>query len=511
MTSLVAQVTSGFLCEQRSYGQDSFVCVCNATYCDSFDFLETRPADFVQVFVSSRDALRFQKNIIQVDKGGESSPDVDIKVDTTKSFQSIIGFGAAFTDAAGISSLLLGDEMSTKVIDQYYSPIGLKYNLGRVVIGGSDFSDHKYSYDDREDGVEDLALDHFSLMKEDFSLKIPFIKRAQSLSTEELLLYASAWSAPAWMKTNNALNGRGFLKGNATGPYYEAWAKYYVKFLDAYKKEGIKFWGLTTGNEPINGLIPKFPFNCLGFTPSLQRDFIKYQLGPVLNASNYGHLKIMILDDQRYQLPFWISPILKDPEASKYVAGIGLHWYGDPYAPSSLLTRTHNKYPDKFILGTEATNVGKPLLGNWERGEKYLSSILTDTNNFMTGWVEWNFALNLEGGPNWVNASADSPIIVNATAGEFYKQPTYYALAHVTRFVPRNSKKVAIQVKDHSWKFPFIVGIEANSFVTPTNQKVTIVLNKYAESKIVKITEVDNNLTYQLTLPPKSFATFIRA
>lgn len=128
------------------------------------------------------------------------------------------------------------------------------------------------------------------------------------------------------MKSNNNITGPGHLKGRPGEKYYKLWAEYLVKFLDEYKAHGIDVWGITTGNEPVNGLLaPLATFNNMGFTPYTQRDFIKLDLGPTLNASGYGpeQLKVIIMDDQRIWLPFWSQIVLGDPDAAKYVAGTG--------------------------------------------------------------------------------------------------------------------------------------------------------------------------------------------
>ncbi|CAN8029207.1 unnamed protein product, partial [Ixodes persulcatus] len=128
--------------------------------------------------------------------------------------------------------------------------------------------------------------------------------------------------------------------------------------------------------------------------------------------------------------------VLGDPEAAKFVQGVAVHWYANDYMGPWVLDKTHNNFPDKFILATEAcegwrsSDVEKVILGSWNRAENYAHDILEDLLHWATGWVDWNLALDLSGGPNWANNFVDSPIIVNATGREFYKQPMYYALAH---------------------------------------------------------------------------------
>nr|CAD7417790.1 unnamed protein product [Timema poppensis] len=127
----------------------------------------------------------------------------------------------------------------------------------------------------------------------------------------------------------------------------------------------------------------------------------------------------------------------------------------DAYSSVNNLDTVHEEFPDKFLLYTEASNLHSSrqapvLLGSWSRGEAYMSSIIEVTNHWVTGWVDWNLALDLDGGPNWANNTVDSPIIVNATADEFYKQPMFYALAHFSKFVPPGSFRISLETENNS-------------------------------------------------------------
>ena len=115
-----------------------------------------------------------------------------------------------------------------------------------------DFSTRIYTYDDNPG---DFNLTNFNLALEDLNYKIPVIQAALSQSKREVKLFGSPWSAPAWMKNSNSTVG-GQLIGLAGNKYHKTWAEYFVKFLEAYKNNGIKLWGVTVENEPIAGYIP---------------------------------------------------------------------------------------------------------------------------------------------------------------------------------------------------------------------------------------------------------------
>uniref|UniRef100_A0A663ELQ1 Glucosylceramidase n=1 Tax=Aquila chrysaetos chrysaetos TaxID=223781 RepID=A0A663ELQ1_AQUCH len=183
---------------------------------------------------------------------------------------------------------------------------GIEYNLVRVPMASTDFSIRLYTYADAEG---DFELKHFNLTEEDTRMKIPILQAAQAVAKRPLSLYASPWTSPVWMKTNGAMTGRGTLKGSPGDKYHQAWAKYFIRFLDEYAKHNLTFWAVTAGNEPTAGEIVFYPFQCLGFSPEHQRDFIARDLGPALANSSHRDVRLIILDDQRVMLPYWAQVV----------------------------------------------------------------------------------------------------------------------------------------------------------------------------------------------------------
>ncbi|XP_068229944.1 lysosomal acid glucosylceramidase-like [Palaemon carinicauda] len=393
----------------------------------------------------------------------------EFNLDPEVTYQNVLGFGGAFTDSAAKNWLSLSPSTRDHLLRSYFSSIGIEYNIGRVNMGGCDFSWRTYSYDDVEG---DVALEHFALQEEDTVYKIPMIQRAKELSEKPIRLIASPWSAPIWMKSNDQFQGMGHLLEEM----YQPWAEYFVRFFKGYQEHDIDFWGVTAQNEPINGNVPFFWFNCMGWTADTQRDWIAGHLGPTLESNNLGDLKLMIMDDQRYLLPDWAVTVLNDTEAAQYVDGIAVHWYWDDFSSPNLLTRTHELFPDAFLLGTEACVGDKPYevevaIGSWERLERYANDIITDLNHWVSGWTDWNLALDTGGGPNWANNFVDSPIIVNETADEFYKNPMFYAMGHFSKFVQEGAQRIEL------------TPISATSLNTvalknPDNSIVIVILNK---------------------------------
>lgn len=158
-------------CFAREYG-DGIVCVCNSTHCDHIEPIkdEDLKPDILHVIESNKDGARFLTSTLNVKQRSENRPGVVIRINRNSTYQSLLGFGAAFTDSAGITTTSLGPELTKVIIDNYWSSKGLQYTIGRIVIGGCDFSPRKYTYDDDADG--DMELNHFNLTQEDFDYKV---------------------------------------------------------------------------------------------------------------------------------------------------------------------------------------------------------------------------------------------------------------------------------------------------------------------------------------------------
>nr|CAD7448937.1 unnamed protein product [Timema bartmani] len=478
----VISVSTDVPCAPRSYGPTRMVCVCNSTHCDTVDKPTPVPKGRFLWYTSNRGGLRFHKTT------GDFLPTVAprglrLRVSRSTEYQAVVGFGGAFTDAAGINILSLSTQAQYNLLKSYFSPEGLEFNVGRVPIAGCDFSTHTYSYDNVSG---DETLQHFKLTKEDFTYK----EKPPSIHPTEIRTSISPSSAVE-LNTTSAL----------------ANYSHRGRFLDAYKKEGLKFWAISTGNEPANGIIPVNRFNSLGWTPYTQRTWIAENLGPALRNSRHKKTKLLALDDQRFMLPWWVNIVMSDEKAAAYIDGVAVHWYWDGLFPASLLDYTHDSHPDKFLLATEACVGDKPWeftkvdLGSWTRGEAYMEDIIQDMNHWVSGWVDWNLALDLTGGPNWARNFVDAAVIVNATADEFYKQPMFYALGHFSKFVPEGSVRVEVGLSTNT-------GIRAVAFRTPSGCLVIIFYNRYNHDIPVTISDSDTG-SFKIMVSRRSFNTIL--
>ncbi|XP_015791068.1 glucosylceramidase [Tetranychus urticae] len=500
-------------CIKRYFNQNSFVCACDTRSCPPIPGTTRPPKGYLDQWVSSRTQHRFHLTRVNLNHLTRPlyPPSLVVTLRSNDRRQTIHGFGGAFTDAAGLNLLTLPMDLRDQIMKDYVSTHGIDYAIGRVPIAGTDFSSRVYTYDDNND-EEDLELKNFALQPEDTNLKIPMIKRALELKNGPFRLICSSWSSPGWMKTNNNITGSGFLRGIPGGPFYKAWARYLVKFLDSYAKEGVDFWAITTQNEPTQAIENEdFFYNNLGFTPENLRDWIKDDLGPELEKSGYGrdNLNLLLYDDAREYLPNYTQVVLTDETAASFVNGVAFHWYKIDNRPRyNELNVVHDKFPNHFLISTEACegyerfSTRRAQLGNWTRAETYAIDIIEDINRYTTGWLDWNLVLDLKGGPSWANNPTDGLILVDTDRKIYYRNPMFYSLGHFSKFIPPGSVYIGHQVQGNSR------GVYLAAFEDPSNQKVIVILNTN-DNPVNLVINKFASVSVPITLDPHSIRTLI--
>jgi glucosylceramidase len=262
------------------------------------------------------------------------------------------------------------------------------------------------------------------------------------------------------MKTNNRMDSGGTLRPE----YRDAWARFYVKFVEAMQRdEKIPVWALTVQNEPEAVQVWE---SCI-FSPEEERDFVRDHLGPTLAKANLGGVKLLGFDHNRDIFEKRADALFGDADSAQYLWGSAIHWYvSEDFAASS---RVHAKFPAKQILFTEGCWEGGLKLGRWDRGERYARNIIGDIRNWVCGWIDWNIVLDQNGGPNHVGNLCDAPVIVDTTTGEVHYQTSFYYIAHFSRYVLPGAHRV---VSTGGAK-----GLEHVAFVNPDGTLVVIVLN----------------------------------
>jgi len=393
--------------------------------------------------------------------------DVTVTIEPHITFQEILGFGGAITDAVVHVWSQLDKQTRQRVIDLYFGENGNRYTLARIPINSCDFSLFSYSFDDTPD---DFNLKHFDWgLSHDAKTKIPFAKRALNATGGRLRFFAAPWSPPAWMKGNNQMTSSSTpcLKYDKEERYHKAWALYLARWIQAYRKQGIRIWGLSVQNEVEFAA----PWEACVWTPQEMRDFIANHLGPTFEKE-VPDVKIMIYDHNKDHILKWASTIYSDPASAKYVWGTAFHWYsGDGFEN---LQAVYDSFPDKALLASEACNCPGVIIDDWTRAEAYGHDILGDLNNYAVGWVDWNLILDHEGGPNHLSNFCDAPMIADLRPGSsrsVHIQPTYYYLGHFSRFLPPGSVRLHAKVEGNPL-------MEVTAFRTPEGRIVVIAINR---------------------------------
>lgn len=389
--------------------------------------------------------------------------EVSIFVNPNKTFQTFLGIGGAITDASAEVFDKLSKEKQEEFLKAYYNlEDGIGYTLARTPIHSCDFSSASFTYvSDEDKELKSFSIDH------DQEFRIPLIKRAINAAGGELPLYASPWSPPAFMKSNNDM-----LQGGKLLPeYYESWALYYTKFIKEYEKEGIPIWGITIQNEPM--AVQRWE-SCI-YSAVEERDFLKNYLGPIMEMEDLDNKNIVVWDHNRDLITNRANTIFDDPEASKYAWGIGFHWYeiwaGGEYMYENL-ARIKESYPDKKLLFTEGCVEGfdETQYQRWSNGERYGQSMINDFNQGTVGWTDWNIILDETGGPNHVNNLCFAPIHADTRTGELIYTPSYYYIGHFSKFIRPNAKRVStVSSRSH---------LLSTSFLNEDGKMVTVVMNQ---------------------------------
>jgi glucosylceramidase len=408
-----------------------------------------------------------------------------IQVDKNKRFQTILGFGGAFTEAAAYTLSRMSEANQQEILRAYFDKNeGLGYNIGRVAIHSCDFALENYTY--IEDG--DTTLSTFDIARERRWV-IPMIQEAERIAGQPIQLLASPWSPPAWMKTNNDMNHGGKLKPE----YRDVWARYYVKFLDALKAEGLTPFAITVQNEPAAVQIWD---SCI-YTAEEERDFIKHHLGPVMK-DHHPDIHIVIWDHNRDILVERGDTVLQDEEARAYVWGTGLHWYVSEAFEN--LTTLHNLHPDKHLIFTEGCIEGGVHLGAWHTGERYARNMIGDFRNYNEGYLDWNLVLDETGGPNHVGNFCDAPIICDTTTDTIHYESSYYYIGHFSRHIQVGAIRTESIGQSDT--------LQHVSFLNPDGSEVLVVLNETDETKHLHVRFTDEDAV--IVLEPHSISTLVK-
>lgn len=448
----------------------------------------------VEVYETSAEGNKLEKVNSFVGGVGE----IELKINPDEKFQAISGFGGSFTESTAYLLDSLSPANRDKILQAYFGEDGARYSLTRTHINSCDFSLSNYSY---APVAGDTELKHFSI-DEDRDDLIPLIKDAMAISEDGFKIIASPWTAPPWMKTNNHWCG-----GELLPEYYDTWALFFSKYLDAYKAEGIDIWMLTVENEPLGN---NSNWESMHYTAEQMVDFVKNHLGPQLDADGKEDIKILAYDQNRdSHLYHWADVVYENEESSKYFDGFAVHWYASTYDwfPKAL-DYLYEKAPGKHIIQTEACVDGQ--VPAWQDDEwywskeardwgytwapddekylhpeyvpvyRYARDIIGCLNSHVDGWVDWNMVLDRQGGPNWFENWCTAPVIVDPEQDEVYFTPLYYVMAHFSRYIRPDAVRIGFENSDDK--------LMVTAAKNPDGSIAVVILNMEEEAKNIKLT-----------------------
>ncbi len=406
-----------------------------------------------------------------------------INVDVATTYQEMDGFGFTLTGGSAMHLYNMSSSKRTAILNELFSvensSIGISYL--RISVGASDLDDAPFSYDDLSIGQTDEDLDHFSIEPDEAYL-IPVLKEILAINPDIKIL-GSPWSAPTWMKTNGSTIG-----GELKEEYYDAYANYFVKYIEAMAAEGITIDAITVQNEPLHD----------GNNPSMympasdQSQFIKNALGPAFETADID-TKIIIYDHNADNTDYPIS-ILNDADANKYIDGSAFHLYGGDI---DNLSRVHNAHPDKNLYFTEQW-IGAP--------GSFGDDIVWHVNNLIIGgsrnWcktiLEWNLAADSNLEPHTDGGCTQCLGALTINGDDITRNPAYYIIAHASKFVRPGS--VRIESNELS-------GLSNVAYYTPDGETVVIVVNTSGSEMQFNIDRGDDLFTTKLAA--NSVATYI--
>jgi glucosylceramidase len=460
-----------------------FVSICSLLWL-SCTQKEVPKATSIQTWLTTADKsslFKLQDRTIAFSLDSSALP--TIVVDTTQRLQEVDGFGFSLTGGSAqlINSLSAANQDSLLRELFLTDDSGIGISFLRISIGASDLDDHVFSYDDLPSGSTDVNLEKFTMVEDQKNL-IPVLKKIVALNPD-IKVMGSPWSAPAWMKSNGSPKG-GLLKQE----FYPAYANYFVKYLQAMEKEGIKLHSITIQNEPEN---PKNNPSMV-MTAVEQAVFIRDHLGPAFKTA--GLTTKIILFDHNCDNPDYPITVLNDTNARQYVDGSAFHMY---LGEITAMSKVHDAHPDKNLYFTEQWTSGDGDFGGdlkWHVENLIVGAM----RNWSRTVLEWNLAADPKFNPHTTDGGCDRCLGALTISDQVSRNVSYYIIAHASKFVRPGSVRVGSNLVD---------GLPNVAFINPAGEKVLIVLNTKDQSQSFQIRL--GGQTASSSLGPGAVATFV--
>jgi glucosylceramidase len=404
--------------------------------------------------------------------------DQAIVLDPERKFQPILGFGAAFTDAACYMFNQLSSSAREPLFHELFDPAEMGLNVCRTCIGSSDYSTKVYSYDE---GEADPDLKRFSI-EQDRQYILPMLREARKVNPD-IFLFSSPWSPPGWMKAGGSMLG-----GSMRRRYLPSYAHYFLKFLQGYAAEGVSIQAVTPQNEVDTDQDGRMPA-CI-WPQEYEIEFVRDDLGPLLEKEGLS-TKIWILD-HNYNLWGRAVAELDDPGLRKYCNAIAWHGYaGTP----DMMTKAHEAHPDAEMYWTEGgpDYTSPDYLTDWAKWGKTFSEIL---RNWCRSITAWNFALDEKGRPNLGPFPCGGLVTIHSQTREITRSGQYWAFAHFSRLVRRGARRIDSQST--------LADVQHVAFENPDGRRVAVVTNAgLARPAVLQI----GNMESEIALDKNSITT----
>lgn len=404
-----------------------------------------------------------------------------IVLNPEQEFQTLLGFGAAFTDAACYTFNRLSPSARETLFHELFHPSQMGLNVCRTCIGSSDYSTKVYSYDE---GEADPELKRFSI-EQDRQYILPVLREARK-ANPGIFFFSSPWSPPGWMKAGGSMLG-----GSLRRRYMPAYANYFAKFLESYAQEGIPIQAVTVQNEVDTDQDARMPA-CI-WPQEYEIDFVRDHLGPLLEQRGLS-TKVWVLD-HNYNLWGRAVAELDDPGLRKYCNAIAWHGYvGTP----EMMTRTHEAHPDAEMYWTEGgpDYTSPDYLTDWAKWGETFTAALRNWCRSITGW---NLALDEQGRPNIGPFSCGGLVTIHSQTREITRSGQYWGLAHFSRALRRGARRF----DSHGT----LTGVSHVAFANPDGSRVLVVTN--SESTAQNATVRFGALQADIDLPLRSITTCV--
>lgn len=409
---------------------------------------------------------------------GAAASENAIVLDPSKKYQEVLGFGAAFTDAACYTFNRLEPSVRQDLFHELFHPSEMGLSVCRTCMGASDYSTEVFSYDE---GEPDLEMARFSIAH-DRAYVLPMMREARK-ANPDLFLFSSPWSPPGWMKAGGSMLG-----GSMRQRYFVPYAQYFLKFLQGYAAEGVPIQAVTVQNEVDTDQDARMP--ACSWPQEYEIGFVKNHLGPLLQHNGFS-TKIWVLD-HNYNLWGRAMGELEDPDLRKFCNAVAFHGYvGTP----DMMSRVHDVYPDVPLYWTEGgpDYTSADYLTDWAKWGQTFTQVLRNWCRSITGW---NLALDEKGKPNIGPFSCGGMVTIHSQTREITCSGQYWAFAHFSRNIKRGAKRIESTCK--------LAGIDQVAFENSDRGKVLLITNT-GDSKTVAISEGTSSV--ELTLPQASITT----